>query len=151
MAKTRTYQSFPPEIEETMITCALRFDGYRYIEIQEGQPGGDGWDFTQLVRPIVEQLVLSADEAQNFAAFFALQRYLFKWGGEGLTKFSAEHLAFDFLFLHLYTKPVPREFQDEQYCLQWDRGFAAQSEAAAAFVRNSLRRKGRGKPTRIAR
>ncbi|RYG16740.1 HNH endonuclease [bacterium] len=57
--------------------CALRFDGYAY----EAATGTPMW---RLADRFVETRVFSAEQNENHAAFFALQRHLFKWGGEQL-------------------------------------------------------------------
>ncbi len=57
--------------------CALRFRGYEYLEVA----GLDGSGST-LADPVVETFQLHVEPAMNFAAFFLLQRYLFKWCGE---------------------------------------------------------------------
>jgi hypothetical protein len=137
--------TFPEHVEEAQIVCALRFQGYEYeesirSEVADETLGG----FPLLIRPVVDSLTLHDRQENNFAAFFGLQRYLFKWGGERLTKFSEEHVAFDFLFLHLYRTDPPLRFTDEQYALRWDREFKDSIEETAAVVRNSFRRKGRG-------
>jgi hypothetical protein len=98
----------------------------------------------ELNQPVIKSLTLYEDELKNFTVFFALQRYLFKWGGERLTKYSAEHLAFDFLFLHLYRREVPQEFAHEDYVVRWRQMEYGQIESAAAFVRRSLTRVGSG-------
>ena len=55
----------------------------------------------------MKSLTLHVKQEDNLAAFFALQRFLHKWGGEHLTKYADEHIAYDFLFLHLYTHYFP--------------------------------------------
>lgn len=81
----------------------------------------------------------------NFAAFFGLQRFLHKWRGEYLTKYSEEHIAYDFLFLHLYSCEPPEPFRQSEYCHQWQVDFLPRAESLAATVRKSFRRNGSGK------
>jgi hypothetical protein len=76
--------------------------------------------FSALVEPLVETLSFHTDLNDNLAVFFALQRFLHKWGGEHLTKYSREHVAYDHLFLMLYRQPVPNDFVDREYVLRWD-------------------------------
>ena len=130
------------EIRAAESICALRFMGYDYEE-KTGlyEKGG----LPSVAQPIIDSLVLHKDENANFAAFFALQRGLHKWGGEYLTKYSEEHIAYDFLFLHLYRVTPPAEFTDSKYSVQWEERFVDQVETIAAFVRKSFRRVGRGK------
>jgi len=136
---------FPDDISDAMSICALRFEGYKYEEfagISELDVTGAG--LRQLIEPIVRTLMLHADDNLNFAAFFGLQRYLHKWGGEYCTKYSDEHIVYDFLFLHLYNRDVPDDFGNAEYCARWQREFEERKEEIASFVRNSFRRKGRG-------
>lgn len=68
------------EAEETLITCALRFYyGYAYAERR-----GDDQTLVTVSNRFVDSLQTSGDPLENFAAFFALQRFLYKWGGEYL-------------------------------------------------------------------
>jgi len=130
---------FPDDFSDAMSTCALRFDVYKYAECS-GLSGPDGtWEeWPRLMEPVVKTLTLQADDNMNFAAFFGLQRYLHKWGGEFFTKYSDEHIAYDFLFLHLYDHDVPDEFGNPEYCIRWQLEFEGRKEAIAGFVRNSF-------------
>lgn len=137
MAKTATH--FPSHIEDIQITCALRFDGWAYIERI-----GDKERFPRLIEDFVKTLQLFPEDLDNFATYFALQRHLFKWGGEHLTKYAPEHMAFDFLFLALYTLPTPEPFVCQEYESRWLRYSPEDLETAAALVRGTFRRRGRG-------
>ena len=72
--------------------------------------------FAPLVDPVVETLTLHENLNDNFAAFFFLNRS-FHWGGEHLTKYSRDHIAYDHLFLALYRLEVADEFA----CIEWNR------------------------------
>jgi len=95
-------------VTDAMNLCALRFDGYAFLESLQNT--GTPVEFSDLLEPVVKSLILHPDQNRNFAAFFALQRFLFKWGGEHLTAYSSEHIAYDFLFLHLYRLSPRRPF-----------------------------------------
>ena len=137
---------FPSEITDALSTCALRFDGYAFVAALQRE-GGDAAqiDLPQLADAVSRDLRLHDNLNYNFAAFFALQRYLHKWGGEYLTKYADEHIAYDFLFLHLYQHEPPAPFRMEEYCQAWQKEFAAEVESIAAYVRRSFRRVGSGK------
>lgn len=132
---------FPSEVTEIQMTCALRFAGYEY-EAQVRQGADDRFILAECSCHVVKTLTLFDDPLKAFAAFFALQRFLFKWGGERLTKYSPEHVAFDFLFLHLYMREVTEEFSDERYMTEWRRFAPERIELAAAHVRQSFVRAG---------
>jgi len=135
---------FPDDIIDAMNTCALRFDGYKYEQVSGlSEPGSTGAGLSRLIEPIVKTLMLHADDNMNFAAFFRLQRLLYHWGDGEPAVYSDEHIAYDFLFLHLYHREVPDRFGHEDYCVRWRREFEGRKEEIARFVRTSFRRKGR--------
>jgi hypothetical protein len=126
------------------MACALRFDGYRCIG--EGlSPFGAEYGVRRYVDRIKAR-EFSEDVLENFAAFFALQRYLGKWGGEYLTVYSEEHLVYRLLFLHLYRDDVPRGYEyDGLGCYtKWERTYKPIRQVLAAQIRRNLRRRGRG-------
>lgn len=141
---------FPQAVDNGQMICALRFKGYDY-EIATGIAtiGYSGSGIRKLIKPVVQKRILHHSDNDNFAAFFGLQRFLYKWGGEDLTKYADEHIAYDFLFLHLYSLEPPTIFQDPDYCLAWQRQYQPQAEKLAAFVRRSFRRVGVGKKSQI--
>ena len=133
---------FPEDVTEAQTVCALRFLGYEYERSADLVLSG-------LIEPIVKSRVLHTDQNANFAAFFGLQRFLHKWGGEYLTKYADEHFAYDFLFLHLYRLETPPQFTHPDYAARWQHEFMERAESIAAFVRKSFRRVGRGKKVAI--
>ena len=133
----------PPDVEEALCVCSLRFDGYRWLEAH--RPGENLTDFRLYVDPIVDTLRLHSDDDLNFAACFALQRFLCKWGGEMLPPESREHVAWRYLFLHLYRQEVPVRFRHPEYAERWDREFAQTASAHAALVREALLVNGPGR------
>lgn len=137
---------FPGSVTEAQTICALRFQGYEYEKFRGGSSNEEtSQGLAKLVAPVVKELALHSSKNDNFAAFFGLQRYLHKWGGEHLTKYSEEHIAYDFLFLHLYSHEPPESFRHDEYCRQWQNDFLPKVESTAAFVRKSFRRVGSGK------
>ena len=125
----------PIEVSTAQTVCALRFQGYEYAESVKSSFNEV---IKNLVLPIVENLVLHRLDSDNFAAFFGLQRYLHKWGGEQLTKQSKEHRAYDYLFLHLYTREPSATFCTAEYCERWQSVYAHQAEEIAGIVRRNL-------------
>lgn len=127
--------TLPRDVFDTLIACSLRFDGYKWLEARH--PGADA-NFRQYVDPIVDTLRLHADQEANFAACFALQRFLCKWGGEMLPPEGRHHAAWRYLFLHLYSQEVPAEFRAPESFHHWERDHAAKAHPHAAIVRETL-------------
>jgi hypothetical protein len=141
---------FPAHVTDAMSTCALRFDGYKLEDnLGIGEKDSVGAGLIKLIEPVVRTLSLHADDNLNFAAFFGLQRYLYKSDGVFYTKYSDEHSAYDFLFLHLYCREAPHGYRIAEYCAKWQREYEGCKEEIASFVRSSFRRKGRGPKTDI--
>lgn len=137
-------QRFRTDIELAIDYCALRMDGYRYMERVHPQLCRESsHDFAPLVNPVLETLTLHPDLNDNFAVFFWLQR-CFRWSGEHLTKYCRDHIAYDHLFLALYRLEVPEEFANMQYNSDWQQKYQPGIEQVAAYVRNSFRRIGDG-------
>lgn len=120
---------------EVMTTCALRFDGWKFFEERD-----DEQIFVTLTDRFVTTLRVSSDPNENHAAFFALQRYLCKWGGEQLPEFSREHMAFRYLFLHLYRAEIEPSLRCLEYWERWNSRYAPDAEEHAAEVRESILR-----------
>ena len=137
----------PYRVREAQSVCALRFEGDIYEEIYEeryartSESEWVGSVFKQLVQPVVHSLILHQNNHHNFGAFFYLQRFLNQWGGEHLTKYSKEHIAYDFLFLHLYSHTPPTPFRNAEYSHKWQSKFLPQIEEIASVVRTSFYRK----------
>lgn len=123
------------DVDHTMILCAMRFDGYRWLETTQGRGAND---FTPWTEPVARTMCLHLTDTENFAAYFALQRWLFKWGGEMQAPSAADHTAFRFLFLHLHHLPTPPEFLNPEYGRQWTNLDRQIIVAHAARVRHAL-------------
>lgn len=131
----RARLKLPDEVLNTMHACALRFDGFAWLKTKqsEGQ-----LDFTPYMEPLTQTLTFHEDTEANFAAFFALQRCLFKWGGDRLPPSAPEHTAFRFLFLHLHALPTPQLFAHEDYEARWQSLRPQIIQEHAAAVRRAL-------------
>jgi hypothetical protein len=129
-------------VDDTMITCALRFDGDAYASRL-----GDDELLTRLADRVVETLRTSPDQNENLAAFYALQRWLYKWGGETLPENSRDRQAFRLLFLHVYRVEVEESLRFEKYHEKWLSLGADLIEDHAAAIRESLLPKRKGPST----
>lgn len=127
--------------DDILMTCALRFDGWQY-EIDMGLENNGG--LQSLVEPILEGRRLHPDPNDNLAAFFGIQRYLYKWGGDRLAPHSREHVAFRLLFLDVYRYEIPEKYRKEPYWQEWEDAYRPRQEHYAAIIRETFQRKGRG-------
>jgi len=132
------------ELDEPLMICALRFDGYKYWESRCRHFDCTADDFTPVTEPVFERLELFPDDLDNLTAFFITQRFLGKWGGEACTPWSREHVAYRLLFLQCYRLAIPYEFMFEEYHTRWEREFGLSQELIAARVRKSFQTKGSG-------
>jgi hypothetical protein len=73
----------PMELEDAITTCALRFMGYEYWEERHTAfEGAHSGDFSALTTDLIKTGQLHENDNDNLCAFFIMQRYLCKWGGE---------------------------------------------------------------------
>ncbi|MEM7680636.1 MAG: hypothetical protein AAF288_01635 [Planctomycetota bacterium] len=114
---------------DILIAAALRFDGYSYAESVRLEIA----DFDRRVGPDVTNSDAPAEE--KFAALFALQRFLFKWGGERLPTYSPEWKRFRELFLATAESVPPRSFAAEGYFDHWQARYAPRVSECIALVR----------------
>ena len=133
--------------EDDFLMCAaLRFDGWKYWQQRCRTYQTDSGNLSVLTVKLTETREFHAEQFDNLAAFFALQRFLSKWGGEYKTRFSDEHVAFRQLFLHTYRDEIPKEFRLTDYYSRWELDFKPIREELAAQIRRAFRPKGRGAP-----
>lgn len=102
-----------PDIDDILISAALRFDGYKYAErrrfnhIAAQKTYEKSRDWSHLGR------------YQRMAVFFTLQRYLYKWGGDMLSRRSLTWRGFLELFLSTYRYDVPAAYRLPEYYERW--------------------------------
>ncbi|MGQ9872306.1 hypothetical protein [Leptodesmis sp.] len=89
--------------------CALRFKGYDYKEDK---------DLAESSARAEKEFPFESNN-DNFAAFFALQRRLYKWGGEMLPRNDPLFQLFDRMFLYLAPLDVPAEFASPEHVKKW--------------------------------
>lgn len=114
--------------DDILITCALRFDGYRYAQEQ-------GFDSAEAYKRLLTSGPSSFTLPEQMTLFFSLQRFLFKWGGEGLRRTAPEWRIFRELFLGLADKQVPEPYRIKDYLHQWESGFAPRIGQCIELIR----------------
>ena len=91
--------------DEILMTCALRFDGYKYKQLTDFDQKGALEDFFATGEWTISPL-------EQLATFFLLQRGLFKWGLEWEPKDGKYWRAFRSLFLLVHHYEVPEALRD---------------------------------------
>ncbi|MBE9112608.1 hypothetical protein IQ273_24765 [Nodosilinea sp. LEGE 07298] len=115
--------------EEAILTCcALRFDGFKYAEEHGFKPD-------ELVQQYLQTGQWHGTELELLAAFFHLQRALFKWSLVYETWESPYWRAFRELFLQLYAAEIPAQYQMTEYFDEWIRDFQPRLDQCVAVVR----------------
>lgn len=126
----------PMELEDAITTCALRFMGYEYWdERHHAFEGAHSGDFSALTTDLIKTGTLHDNDNDNLGAFFILQRYLCKWGGEQLKEDSPERIVYYRLFLHCYKLEIPDAFQHSDYHNKWTQSSPTKHEAIADQIR----------------
>ncbi len=122
----------PPEFSEhEILTCAaLRIDGYKILNETKITP--------ERVRQLIDaygtpDAEVEATPLEKQCAFFHLQRYLCKWGGEQLPFHHSNWCAYRRLFLETVAHAVPPEFADPTYL--WDEKYGPHLDYCMQTVR----------------
>ncbi|MGJ8649504.1 MAG: 5-methylcytosine restriction system specificity protein McrC [Opitutaceae bacterium] len=134
---TQNQQSLDPiDLEDAITTCALRFMGYEYWEERHHAfEGAHAGDFSALTTDLIKTGRLHDNDNDNLCAFFILQRYLCKMGGDQLREDSPERIVYYRLFLHCYKLEIPDAFKHSEYQGKWIQGGLINHEAIADQVR----------------
>ena len=126
-----------PDYEDTreendiLIACALRFDGHRYVT-------ESGFNYADALRTLEQTANLTPfTEQQHLALFYMLQRFLYKWGGEMLSRRSPQWRSFRELFFLCCRAEVPVLYRLEPYFSEWERSYAPRLNSCIALVRRT--------------
>ena len=128
-----------PETDQTIINFAHAFDGYAYA--QQRWPGEEGYGqrLSQLVADVERTGRLAVSYEENAAANFGLHRG-FHHQGWLPEQFTHSWFSMVFLYLHLYRLPVPVAHRHAEMYAAWAMRTKGSAEAAAAEIRQLLRR-----------
>lgn len=118
------------EEDDILITCALRFDGYKYREMA-------GFDEETPLQRFFETGRWELSPLEQMTTFFILQRGLYKWGLEREPRDGRYWKAFRTLFLLSHGHRVPHALrpQDPDLYLRWKLRFVPRLAEVVAFVR----------------
>ncbi|NBP78589.1 MAG: hypothetical protein EBU62_14000 [Proteobacteria bacterium] len=114
-----------------LIACALRFDGWKYIERM-------GFDHVGACEAFITSGVIPALVGERMAVFFGLQRYLYKWGGEMEPRNGRYWRAFRAFFLLTCADPVPDGYAFPPLTDRWDwnRTYAGAAFKVASWIQH---------------
>jgi hypothetical protein len=130
-----------PETDQTIINLAHAFDGYAYAK--------KAWQLAEerVQSTLAERLQqtqqtgrLAVRVADNFALNFYLHRGFHHQGWLPAVR-SPHWYDMLFFYLHLYRAPIPTAHQHPSMYSHWAKRPAGSAEAAAAEIRQMLRRK----------
>lgn len=127
-----------PEDELTIITCALRFDGYDYAEAHYTGADHPHSGLATLLRNAQATGKFSTRPLENFGANFYLHRCFY---GHGTlpAQFTPEWYDMALYYLHLYRTPTPVVHRHTS-APEWNQRPKGAAEGAAAAIRSLLRR-----------
>jgi hypothetical protein len=125
--------------QSVMHTCALRFNGWEYLD-SLNRDTDKKIEFPALTKPLIGTEYLWDEPRKNLAAFFALQRWLCKWGGERLPETDPDWQAYRRLFLHLCREPRDPDFAMPEYVSQWNEIPDKRRESAIRLIRSLVAR-----------
>jgi hypothetical protein len=118
-----------PLDENAILTCcALRFDGYQYAQDHGFKPD-------EIVEQFLQTGEWDGSEPKLLAAFFFLQRALFKWSLVYEPENGHYWRAFRELFLRLYAAEIPEQYRMADYYEEWMERFYPQLAECVEAVR----------------
>lgn len=115
--------------DDILIACALRLDGYKYQDEHN-------FDHQAAMDHFFQSGEWNISPLEQLTVFFLLQRYLYKWGGEYLTKNSQEWRAFRSLFLATHAHDIPAEYRYPEYYASWEREYLPHLAAYVAQIQS---------------
>lgn len=128
------------ESEQTIINLGHAFDGYAYaVKVWHSPEAGGHTALGQRLKQVQESGRLFLNASDNFAINFYLHRGFHHQGW--LPEARSPHW-YDMLFfyLHLYRTPIPTAHQHPGMGMSWINRPKGAAEAAAAEIRQILRR-----------
>jgi hypothetical protein len=127
-------------IEQTIINLAHSFDGYAYAKQVWYNPDQEVYTtLNERLAQVQESGKFFVRVEDNLAVNFYLHRTFHHWGW--LPEAHSSHW-YDmlFLYLHLYRTPVPEAHRHPELYAKWQNRPKGSAEAAAAEIRQVLRR-----------
>ncbi|BAY14154.1 hypothetical protein [Calothrix sp. NIES-2098] len=99
--------------DDTLNTCALRFDGYKYLQ-------RTGFDPSKAIDNYFSSQKWDLQPLEKLTAFFLLQRALNKWDLVNEPRDGQFWKAFESLFNECKEMEIPEEYRQQEYCNKWE-------------------------------
>ena len=101
------------EAYDILIDCALRFDGYLYLE-------ETGFDTNQAIQDLASDVKNTWNELETLAVFFILQRSLCKWSLVYEPSNGKYWRLFCEMFFEVVHIPIPSGYEDRERHAKWE-------------------------------
>jgi hypothetical protein len=118
----------PYQEREILTACALRFNGWQYVEEQQ-------FDHRQAIQSFFETATWQLSQHEQLAVFFLLQRGLAKWDLVYESERGKFWRAYRSLFLRVYQYEIPSEYEILDYVQRWQQNFIPHLEECVARIR----------------
>lgn len=117
---------------EILTCCALRFNGWEYIEVT-------GFDRQEAFEQYFETRQWNFAPFEQLAMFFLLQRGLMKWDLEREPEHGKYWRAFRELFFLCVHSEIPEQYRSPEYCEEWERDYQPQLAACVQLIEENHR------------
>ena len=101
------------EAYEILTDCALRFDGYLYLDETD-------FDTNQAIQDLASDVKSTRNELQTLAVFFILQRSLCKWSLVYEPANGKYWRLFCEMFFEVVHIPIPSGYEDRERHAKWE-------------------------------
>lgn len=118
-----------------LIPAALRFDGWKYLRDHQTE-GDTSRYFEEPIQEFFRSGEWPEDSLEQLAAFFGLQRGLYKWGLEYEPRDGRYWQAFRSLFLLTAEYDVTERYRHAEYWPQWEREVLPRLSACMGLIRD---------------
>lgn len=119
-----------------LIPAALRFDGWKYLRDHEAE-GDTSRYFEEPVQEFFQSGEWPEDPLEQLAAFFGLQRGLYKWGLEHEPRDGRYWQAFRSLFLLTAEQDVPVRYRHPEFWSRWEREILPRLGDSVTLIRDT--------------
>ena len=125
----------PLDADDIMTSCALRFDGEKYIE-------ETGFDVKAGIDAYMETETWDRPDEEKLAIFYILQRCLCKWSLVYEPQHGRYWRLFREMFFDVVELGIPQDYTnpESELSFRWNERYASQRDKAIACVRRKHQR-----------